>query len=102
MSLFTGMAILEERFSTAYFRFNDNTAADLQPGLRAPEDAEGFVTRWDETARNLAQVRRHEIAGNFQRHASRARAERPPRIHHARGRRIQQIACCMPGCKETS
>src|SRR6202035_2852490 len=55
MSLFTGMAILEERFSTAYFRFNDNTAADLQPGLRAPEDAQEFVARWNGTARNLAQ-----------------------------------------------
>jgi len=55
LSLFTGMAILEERFSTAYFRFNDNTAAEMQPGLRAPEDAQEFVARWDETARNLAQ-----------------------------------------------
>jgi hypothetical protein len=56
MSLFTGMAILEERFSTAYFRFNDNTAAELQPGLRAPEDAQAFVTRWNPTARNLSQA----------------------------------------------
>jgi len=56
MSLFTGMAILEERFSTAYFRFNDNTAAELQPGLRAPQDARDFVTHWDGTARNLAQA----------------------------------------------
>jgi Peptidase family M1 domain len=55
MSLFTGMAILEERFSSAYFRFNDNTAGELQPGLRAPEGAKEFVARWDETARNLAQ-----------------------------------------------
>jgi hypothetical protein len=55
MSLFTGMAILEERFSTAYFRFNDNTASELQPGLRAPQDAQDFVARWDDTARNLAQ-----------------------------------------------
>jgi hypothetical protein len=55
MSLFTGTAILEERFSTAFFRFNDDTAAELQPGLRAPEDAQSFVTRWDKTARNLAQ-----------------------------------------------
>lgn len=54
MSLFTGMAILEERFSTAYFRFNDQTASELQPGLRAPEEAEEFATRWDATARNLA------------------------------------------------
>jgi hypothetical protein len=54
MSLFTGMAILEERFSTAYFRFNDDTASELQPGLRAPHDAQDFVARWDGTARNLA------------------------------------------------
>jgi hypothetical protein len=56
MSLFTGMAILEERFSTAYFRFNDNTAAELQPGLRAPEQPEQFAAQWDQTARNLAQA----------------------------------------------
>lgn len=55
MSLFTGMAILEERFETAYFRFNDDVAAELRPGLRAPEDAQEFVTRWGDTARNLAQ-----------------------------------------------
>ena len=54
MSLFTGMAILEERFSTAYFRFNDDTASELQPGFRAPEQAEEFATRWNATARNLA------------------------------------------------
>src|SRR2546430_2798560 len=28
LSLFTGMAILEERFTTAYLRFNDDTAAE--------------------------------------------------------------------------
>jgi hypothetical protein len=55
MSLFTGMAILEERFATAYFRFNDDVAGELRPGLRAPENAEEFVSRWDDTARNLAQ-----------------------------------------------
>ncbi len=65
MSLFTGMAILEERFSTAYFRFNDNTAAELQPGLRAPDDAEGFVKRWDETARNLAQSEAMRLLASF-------------------------------------
>ncbi|MFZ1157516.1 MAG: M1 family aminopeptidase, partial [Candidatus Sulfotelmatobacter sp.] len=55
MSLFTGMAILEERFETAYFRFNDDVMAELRPGLRAPEDAQEFVSRWGDTARNLAQ-----------------------------------------------
>jgi hypothetical protein len=55
MSLFTGMAILEERFSTAYLRFQDDTATELQPSLRSPEDALAFVARWDAPARILAQ-----------------------------------------------
>jgi len=65
MSLFTGMAILEERFSTAYFRFNDNTAEELQPGLRAPQDAQEFVARWDETARNLAHADAMRLLASF-------------------------------------
>ncbi len=54
MSLFTGMAILEERFATAYFRFNDDTMAELRPDLRATDNAQEFVKRWDESAQNLA------------------------------------------------
>lgn len=54
MSLFTGMAILEERFSTAYFRFNDDVPMELRPDLRAPTDAAEFVKHWDMTAKNLA------------------------------------------------
>jgi Peptidase family M1 domain len=65
MSLFTGMAILEERFSTAYFRFNDNTAAELQPGLRVAEDPQAFIARWDETARNLAQADAMRLLASF-------------------------------------
>lgn len=56
MSLFTGMAILEEHFTTAYFRFNDDAAADLGPDLRAAENPEAFVARWGATARNLAAL----------------------------------------------
>ena len=40
IGLFTGMAILEERFTSAYFRFNDDTAAELKPGLRAADNAD--------------------------------------------------------------
>jgi hypothetical protein len=74
MSLFTGMAILEERFSTAYFRFNDNTAADLQPGLRAPQDAAEFVTRWNDTARALAHADAMRLLSTFSRMLPRAGA----------------------------
>ena len=65
MSLFTGMAILEERFSTAYFRFNDNTATELQPGLRAPENPEEFVSHWDSAARNLAKEDAMRLLATF-------------------------------------
>ena len=51
--LFTGAAILEERFHTAYFRFNDNTFSDLQPYLRLTEGKD-FVGAWGDAARNLA------------------------------------------------
>ena len=56
MALFTGGAILEERFSTAYFRFDDNTFAELQPRLRSTDGGEEFVKQWDETAHNLAPM----------------------------------------------
>jgi len=55
MALFTGGAILEERFATAYFRFNDETFAELRPSLVAADDAPAFVSRWNETAQNLAE-----------------------------------------------
>lgn len=55
LTLFTGAAVLEEKFTNAYFRFNDNTAADLKPWLRPTEDAQEFIAQWDTTARNLAE-----------------------------------------------
>jgi hypothetical protein len=54
MSLFTGMAILEERFSTAYFRFNDDTADELRPDLRHTDDKQEFIDRWTKPAQRLA------------------------------------------------
>ncbi len=55
MAMFTGAAILEERFVTAYFRFNDETFAELQPSLRPADDSSEFLSQWNETAHNLAQ-----------------------------------------------
>src|SRR5207245_2063503 len=48
--------ILEERFVTAYFRFNDDTFTRLQPALIPAEDPQEFVSQRNETARNLAQT----------------------------------------------
>ncbi len=102
MSLFTGMAILEERFSTAYFRFNDDTAAELQPGLRAPQDAQAFVARWDETARNLAQGRCDAVAGKLSARCFRTqKAKLSPTLPPARADPDDRI-CCMPGCREAN
>lgn len=55
MSLFTGMAILEEHFATAYFRFNDDAMNEMRPDLRVADEKKEFVDRWGTTARNLAQ-----------------------------------------------
>ena len=55
LALFTGMAILEEQFTSGYLRFNDDTAAVLQPFLTpAPEGAE-FIKKWSDTSRALAE-----------------------------------------------
>jgi Peptidase family M1 domain len=54
MARFTGAAILEEKFETAYFRFNDGTFEELEPLLRPADDADEFVRRWNDTAQNLA------------------------------------------------
>jgi hypothetical protein len=70
MSLFTGMAILEERFGSAYFRFNDDVAHELAPDLRQPEDKDNkkkFVDRCDSTARNLAQSDATRLLETFSR-----------------------------------
>ncbi len=56
LALFTGAAILEEKFTTAYFRFNDRTAEELQPALRREEEAQAFVEKYDKAARTLAEA----------------------------------------------
>jgi len=67
MSLFTGMAILEEHFATAYFRFNDDAAAELRPDLRVTDQQKEFVDRWGTTARNLAQTDAMRLLVTFSR-----------------------------------
>jgi hypothetical protein len=67
MSLFTGMAILEERFATAYFRFNDDAMTELRPDLRAADNTQEFVARWGETAHNLAQADAMRLLLSFSR-----------------------------------
>jgi len=67
LTLFTGMAILEEHFATAYFRFNEDLPAELRPDLRSPDNSQEFVDRWGPTAKNLANVDAMRLLLSFSR-----------------------------------
>src|SRR5271165_15327 len=56
LGLFTGAGVLEEKFSSAYLRFNDDTAKDLEQYLRPPQDAGDFAARNEAKARALARM----------------------------------------------
>ena len=55
LALFTDMAILEEQFSSAYFRFNDDTAASWLANLSPVSEGAEIVKQWDVASRNLAE-----------------------------------------------
>jgi len=57
LALFTGSAVLEQRFQSAYLRFSDDQiTAGLRAGFRGhPDDAQEFVARWQEPASLLAR-----------------------------------------------
>jgi hypothetical protein len=56
LGLFTGQGVLEEKFSSLYLRFNDDTAGELQPYLRPAEDGAAFVAGHDALVRQLAAM----------------------------------------------
>ena len=87
MALFTGMAILEEQFTSAYFRFNDDTAASWLANLSpAPEGAE-IVKQWYSVSRSLAESDALRLLLDFS-HFLPAPRNEPlqdfPRLLHAR------------------
>ena len=55
LMLFTGMAILEEQFNSAYLRFNDDTAELLQPFLSVGQWTSDSFKEWDDASRRLAE-----------------------------------------------
>ena len=57
LALFTGSAVLEQRFQSAYLRFaDDKIVNELKSGLRGhAENAQEFVTRWQQPALLLAR-----------------------------------------------
>jgi len=88
LGLFTGEGVLEEKISSAYLRFNDETAAELQPYLRPAEDTKDFFEHNDPIARNLAQVDAMRLVISFTSGPTTAApGELPPlpdRLLHAR------------------
>jgi len=60
MALSIGAPILEERFETAFFRFNDDTFARLQPALRPAEEAD-FLAHWEPAFRELCVTDAFEL-----------------------------------------
>ena len=88
MALFTGMAILEEQFSSAYFRFNDDTAANWQPDLLPVADGSEFTQRWDPMSRNLAEADSLRLLLDFSHFLPTPGGKEPaqefPRMFHAR------------------
>ena len=55
LALFTGMAILEEQFTSGYLRFNDDTAEVLQRFLSPAPEGEEFIKEWSDASRTLAE-----------------------------------------------
>jgi hypothetical protein len=56
MALFTGMAMLEEQFTSSYLRFNDDTASELRPYLSPAEDPGDFVREANESTRGVVTL----------------------------------------------
>lgn len=58
LALFTGSAILDQHFTSAYLRFvDDDLVRELKSGFRPVEkdEAQSFATRWQQPARELAR-----------------------------------------------
>lgn len=55
LSLFTGVAILEEQFNSGYLRFNDDTAELLQPYLSPASESAEFLKEWRDAIARLSE-----------------------------------------------
>jgi peptidase M1-like protein len=94
MALFTGMAILEEPVTSAYLRFNDDTAEQLQSYLLPGADGGDFVRQAKDTANALAESDGLRLFLDFSRllpasDGSKATQAFAPMLHvHLMGRKL--------------
>ncbi len=56
---------MEERFVTAYFRFNDDTFTEMLFSAAGRLRATAFLSQWNETARSLAGVDALRLLATF-------------------------------------
>ncbi|HET9698567.1 MAG TPA: M1 family aminopeptidase [Terriglobales bacterium] len=57
LGLFTKAAVLEEKLTSAFFRFNDDLADELMAATRGEaEDPAAFVNKWDTTVNSLSEA----------------------------------------------
>ncbi len=57
LALHTGHAVLEERFTTAYFRLSDAFTDRIMAAARGPaDDPQSYVDKWDPAARSLSEI----------------------------------------------
>ena len=97
LALFTGMAILEEQFSSAYLRFNDNTAAALQPFLSPAPNADEFIQAWGSASQTLAEFDALRLLVDFSHflpapNGNEAIPKFPPLLHaHLLGRKLGEF-----------
>ncbi len=70
LALFTGAAVLEEKFTNAYFRFNDQLVEELKPYLRPEEDAQAFIEKYDRVAQTLAEADALRLMTTYLNHRS--------------------------------
>jgi hypothetical protein len=102
LALFTGMAILEEQFSSAYLRFNDNTAAALQPFLSPAPSPDEFIKEWGSASQGLAEFDSLRLLVDFSHflpapilpalNGSEAAQKFPPLLHaHLLGKKLGQF-----------
>src|SRR5216684_7671559 len=85
LALFTGMAILEEQFTSGYLRFNDDTAAVLRPFLSPAAEGAEFIKEWDDTSRVLAEFDALRLLMDFS-HFLPAAGGREPALSLSKGR----------------
>lgn len=65
LALFTGSAVLEDQFQSAYFRFNDDTVAQLQPYLQRIDDTQAFYDKWSPAAKDLGEADTLRLMASF-------------------------------------